>query len=204
MFLETRAARISYVAGLTLVLTGLGFWAAVEVGLPISTRADAAMSDAPFAKSAKFAELEDVRFSLLAQERADSDRVRSFAAEMLAENSQASEDLNRAAWRENLSLPGNLAAKDEATYKRLSIMDAAQFDKAYMQEMVQELIADVQVYRREASKGNDEVIRSYALETLPVLEKHLKEARAVLKKVAPADRKPWTGHAARFSSSQGR
>jgi putative membrane protein len=189
MFLETRAARISYVAGLTLVLTGLGFWAAIEVGLPTSTRADAAMSDAPFARNAKFAELEDVRFSLLAQDKADSDRVRNFAAEMLADHTQASQDLNRAAWRENVSLPTNLEAKAETAYQRLSILDAMQFDKTYMEEMAQELGDDLQVYRREASRGNDGVMRSYALRMLPVLERHFREAKTVLKKVAPTGRK---------------
>jgi putative membrane protein len=189
MFLETRAARVSYVAGLTLVLTGLGFWAALEVGLPTSTRADAAMSDAPFARNAKLAELEDVRFSLLAQGKAASDRVRNFAAEILAQQTQASEDLNRAAWRENISLPTNLAAKDEAVYEQMSALDAPQFDKSYMQEMVRELIDDVQVYRREASRGNDEVVRGYALRTLPVLETNLKQAKSVLKKIAPVSRK---------------
>jgi putative membrane protein len=189
MFLETRVARICYVAGLTLVLIGLGFWAAVDVGLPTSTKAAAAMSDAPFARNAKFAELQDVRFSLLAQDKADSNRVRDFAGEMLADRTQASEDLNRAAWHENVSLPTNLAARDEATYERLSMLDAAQFDKTYMQEMVRELADDLEVYHREASSGNDEVMRSYALRTLPALEKHFKEANTVLKKVAPAGRK---------------
>jgi putative membrane protein len=189
MFLETRAARMSYVAGLTVVLTALGFWAAVEIGLPTSTVANAAMSDEPFAKSAKFAELEDVRFSLLAQDKAGSDRVRNFAADMLAAHRQASEDLNRAAWRENVSLPTSLAAKDQATYERLAMLDAAQFDRKYIEDMEQELADDLQVYRHEASNGNDEVMRSYALRTLPVLERHLKEAKTVLKKVAPVGRK---------------
>jgi hypothetical protein len=54
---------------------------------------------------------------------------------------------------------------------------------------VRELAGDLQVYRHEASNGNDEVMRSYALQTLPTLEKHLQEARTVLKKVAPTGRK---------------
>jgi putative membrane protein len=185
MFLETRAARISYVAGLTVVLTALGFWAAVEVGLPTSTVASAAMSDAPFAKTAKFAELGDVRFSLLAQDKAGSDPIRNFAAAILADYTQASEDLKRAAWRENIALPANLAAKDQAAFERLTKLEAAEFDKNYMQEMARELTDDLQVYRREASRGNDEAMRSYALRMLPVLEKQLKEARTLLKKLAP-------------------
>jgi putative membrane protein len=184
-FLETRAGRIAYVAGLTLVLTGLGFWAAVKIGVPASTTANAAMTDAPFAKSAELAALEDQKFAQLAQDKANSDLVRTFAAQILAD-SQESASLNRAAWKENISLPTSLATKDQAAYERLSMLNGAEFDRSYMRYMVRRLTEDLQVFRHEAANGNDDVVRRFASETIPVIENHLGQARLVLKKVTPA------------------
>jgi putative membrane protein len=184
-FLETRAGRIAYVAGLTLVLTGLGFWAAVKIGVPASTTANAAMTDAPFAKSAELAALENQKFAQLAQNKANSDAVRNFATQILAD-SQESASLNRAAWKENISLPTSLATKDQAAYERLSMLNGAEFDRSYMRCMVRSLTEDLQVFRHEAANGNDDVVRRFASETIPVIENHLGQARLVLKKVTPA------------------
>lgn len=184
-FLETRAGRIAYVAGLTLVLTGLGFWAAVKIGVPTSTLADAAMTDAPFAKSAELSALENQKFAQLAQEKASSDRVRNFAAQMLADHAAESGSLQHAAWKENISLPTSLATRDQAAYERLSMLNGSEFDRDYMRYMVRSLTDNLQVFRHEAASGNDDVVRRFASQTIPVIENHLSQARLVLKKVEP-------------------
>lgn len=184
-FLETRAGRIAYVAGLTLVLTGLGFWAAVEIGVPTSTLANAAMTDAPFARSAQLAALENQKFAHLAQDKAKSDVVRNFASQVLADQPQEMNSLQRTAWKENISLPNDLATKDQATYERLSMLSGAEFDRSYMRHMVRSWTDDLQVFRHEAANGNDEVVRQFASETIPAIENHLSQARLVLKKITP-------------------
>lgn len=185
-FLETRAGRIAYVAGLTLVLTGLGFWAAVKIGVPASTLANAAMTDAPFAKSAQLAALENQKFAQLAQDKAKSDLVRNFASQVLADQPQETNRLHRTAWKENISLPTDLATKDQAAYERLSMLNGTEFDGSYMRYMVRSLTDDLQVFRHEAANGNDDVVRRFASETIPAIENHLSQARLVLKKVTPA------------------
>jgi putative membrane protein len=189
-FLETRAGRISYVAGLTLVLTALGFWAAVEIGSPTSTIAEAAMTDAPFARNAALGEIESVRFAHLAAEKTQSDVIREFAAEVEADHRQTSDGLNRAAFKKNISLPTELANRDQAVYDRLSALTGAQFDRAYMQEMVRDFQGDLTVYRREAAAGNDDLIRNYASKNIPLLEKNLDAAKHLSKILSAAESKP--------------
>jgi predicted outer membrane protein len=186
-FLQTRAGRITYVAGLTLVLTALGFWAAVQVGVPTSTLADAAMTDAPFAKNAELVALGNQKFARLAQDKADSDTVRNFASQVLADHAQESDGLQHAAWKENISLPTRLATKDQAAYERLSMLNGSEFDRSYMRYMVRSLTDGLQVFRHEAANGNDQVVRRFASETIPTIENHLNQARLALKKVTPAD-----------------
>lgn len=185
-FLETRAGRIGYVAGLTLILTALGFWAAVEVGIPTSTIANAAVTDAPFAREAELAALQDLQFAQLAQDKAGSDPVRTFAAQVLADQGHAADTLKRAAWKENISLPTSLDGRDQAAYERLSVLHGPDFDRGYMRYTVRCLTDDLQVFRHEATNGHDEVVRGFASETIPLIEDHLSQARLVLKKVAPA------------------
>lgn len=202
-FLQTRAGRVTYVAGLTLVLTALGFWAAVEVGVPTSTLADAAMTDAPFAKNAELVALGNEKFARLAQDKANSDSVRNFASQALADHAQESDRLQRAAWKENISLPTSLATKDQAAYERLSMLNGSEFDKNYMRYMVRSLTDDLQVFRHEAANGNDHVVRRFASETIPTIENHLNQARLVLQKVTPADgRKAVNGAAVPMRKSQ--
>jgi len=185
-FLETRTGRIAYVAGLTLVLTGLGFWAAVKIGVPTSTLADAAMTDAPFAKSAELTALENQKFAELAQNKTNNDMVRNFASQMLADHPQEANTLHHAAWKENISLPTGLATRDQAAYERLFALNGSEFDKTYMRYTVRSLTDDLQVFRHEAANGNDDVVRRFASQTIPVIENHLNQARLVLKKVTPA------------------
>lgn len=189
MFLETRTGRISYVAGLTLILTGLGFWAAVEIGLPTSTLADAALTDAPFAKSAGLAELHTLKFSLLAQDKAKSDAVRNLASQILADQTLTSAELKRTAFKENISLPTDLAARDQAAYDHLSALDDLEFDKTYVRTMVRELSDDLQAFRREAASGNDNLVRRFAAKAIPAIENHMDQARTVLKTFAAPSRR---------------
>jgi putative membrane protein len=189
MFFETRAGRIAYVASLTLVFTGLGFWAAVEVDLPKSTLAEAALSDAPFAKKAELVELQTLKLAQLAQDKAKSELVRNFASQLLADRPEEADQLSKAAWKENISLPNSLATRDEAAYERIYMLNGPEFDKAYMQQTVRTLTDTLQTFRREAATGNDEVVRRFAAETIPVLENHLNEARLVMKKLAAPSKK---------------
>jgi len=181
---ESRAGRIGYVAGLTLVLTGLGFWAAVEIGLPTSTLAEAALTDAPFAKNAELVDLRSLKFAQLAQDKAASDAVRNLAAQILADQTLTSGELKQAAFRENISLPTGLDPRQQAAYDRLSTLSGREFDSAYAHAVVRQLTDDLQVFRHEAASGNDDVIRRFANKAIPVVENHLTEARTVLKKVA--------------------
>jgi putative membrane protein len=199
-FLETRAGRVSYVAGLTLVLTALGFWAAVEIGSPTSTIAEAAMTDAPFARNAALGEMESIRFAHLAAQKTESDAIREFAAELEADHKQATDGLNHAAFKKNISLPTDLANRDQLVYDRLSSLSGTQFDRAYMQEMVRDFQGDLQVYRREAASGNDDLIRNYASKNIPLLEKNLDAAKRLSKVLSASETKPANSARARRTS----
>ena len=202
MQLETTTAKISYVAGLTLLLTTLGCW--VVLGLrgssPLLSTAEAAMKDETFAKVAARGGLAEIKLGKLAMDQGSSEAVKAFGTRMVAEHTKAGDKLKEAAKEEQIGLPTDISARDQAAYDRLSKLSGADFDQAYAQDMVKDHQQDLRDFQREANHGNDDVIRGFASETVPIIQQHLDQAKEMMKAVSP----PSTGHTNRTPSRQAR
>jgi len=121
----------------------------------------------------------------LAEDKASSKAVKDLAQRMVDDHTKVDDKLKAAASKDNISIPAQLNAKDQATYVRLSQLSGAAFDRAYARDMVRDHEADLAEFRREANDGKDASIKSFAARTLPTLEDHLKEARQALQFVSP-------------------
>ena len=143
------------------------------------------MSDSDFAKAAAEGGFAEVRFGGLAEDKASSKAVKDLAQRMVDDHTKVDDKLKAAASKDNISIPAQLNAKDQATYVRLSQLSGAAFDRAYARDMVRDHEADLAEFRREANDGKDASIKSFAAQTLPTLEDHLKEARQALQFVSP-------------------
>jgi putative membrane protein len=187
MLLESTTAKIAYVSGLTLFLTSLGCWAVLghSESSPLSSEAQAAMTDLAFAKDAARLGLAEIKLGKLAEDNGSSEAVKTFGTRMVAEHAKAGDQLKEAAALEHITLPTDLAAKDQATYDRLSKLSGADFDRAYAQDMVKDHQQDLQAFEREANRGNDAAIRGFASETVPMIQQHLEQAKEMLKTIFP-------------------
>ena len=143
------------------------------------------MSDSDFAKAAAEGGFAEVRFGGLAEDKASSKAVKDLAQRMVDDHTKVDDKLKAAASKDNISIPAQLNAKDQAMYVRLSQLSGAAFDRAYARDMVRDHEADLAEFRREANDGKDASIKSFAAQTLPTLEDHLKEARQALQSVSP-------------------
>jgi putative membrane protein len=187
MLLETTAAKIAYVSGVTVFLTSLGCWAVLghQDSSPASSKAQTAITDQAFAKDAARGGLAEIKLGKLAQDNGSSEGVKAFGTRMVAEHTQAGDKLKEAAAQEHIALPADLAAKDEATCDRLSKLRGADFDRAYAQDMVKDHEQDLRDFQREANRGNDDLIRAFAAQTVPMIQQHLEQAKEILKTVSP-------------------
>jgi putative membrane protein len=61
---------------------------------------------------------------------------------------------------------------------KMQKLSGAQFDRAYMDDMVADHKQDVAEFKKEASSGKDNEVKSFATKTLPTLEDHLKMAES--------------------------
>jgi putative membrane protein len=145
------------------------------------------MSDPAFARAAAEGSFAEVKLGRLAEEKASSQVVKDFAKRMVTDHTKADDDLKAAASKDKLSIsiPTQLDARDQATYDRLSKFSGSRFDRAYARDMVRDHVTDVAAFRHEANDGKDASIKSFASQTLPTLEDHLKDARTMLHDVSP-------------------
>ena len=134
-------------------------------------------SDTDFAKEAAEGGMAEVKFGQLAQDKGASDAVKQFGKRMVDEHSQANDKLRAVAEQENLKLPSALDKHNQSAYDKLSKLSGEAFDRAYARDMVKDHENDVQAFEQEARNGRDSPIKSFASETLPTLEDHLKMAR---------------------------
>jgi putative membrane protein len=72
---------------------------------------------------------------------------------------------------------------DQKTYDRLSKLSGADFDKAYMTDMLKDHEKDVAMFEKEANSGKDADVKAWATSTLPTLRDHLQLARDTAPKV---------------------
>jgi putative membrane protein len=116
----------------------------------------------------------------LAQQKASSAQVKEYAQMLQKDHGAANAKLKSIAG-ESGAANNEPALKPAHTQlqQRLSKLEGAAFDKAYMAEMVKEHEKDVQKYQQASTSLQHAGLKSYATETLPTLKQHLDHARKV-------------------------
>jgi putative membrane protein len=189
-FLETKTGKAIYVACVTVTFSAVGSWAVLahQDSPSTTSRTTAAknrplLGDAHFAKEAAQGGMAEVKLGQLAEEKGSNDTVKTFGRRMVDDHSKAGDKLKEVASRESITLPTDISAKDQATYDRLAKLHGTAFDRAYARDMVKDHEADVAAFQREANGGKDDSLKSFASETLPTLQDHLKQAKEMMKTV---------------------
>src|SRR5690554_4613679 len=135
--------------------------------------------DADFAVKAADSGLAEVNASEVAQEKAQDQRVKDFAAMMIQDHTKANEELKTLAANKNITLP---TAPGEPHLKNIADLNSytgADFDREYMDLMVDDHQKAVSLFEDAAEDAEDAEIRAFAAKTLPSLEKHLEHAKTI-------------------------
>src|SRR5262245_54301690 len=150
-------------------------------GARMSTKAAPGKSAAApqqFIKDAAAGGMAEVKLGELAEQNAHSDAVKSFGKRMRDDHSKANSELEDLAAKKNVALPNGIDAKSKATYDRLSKLKGTEFDRAYMNAMLQDHRHDVAEFQ-SAAKSSDPDVQAFASKTLPTLQSHLDEAQQI-------------------------
>jgi putative membrane protein len=131
-------------------------------------------------KEAAAGNLAEVQLGQLAQQHAASDAVKQFGKRMETDHQKALDELKQLASQKGVALPTALDRSHQALYDRLSKLNGADFDRAYMKEMVKEHDKDVKAFQKEANSGKDADLKAWASQTLATIKEHQDQAKQTL------------------------
>jgi putative membrane protein len=114
-----------------------------------------------------------------AAEKSNNPQVKAFGQQMITDHSKANDNLKPIADSAHVPWPTQLTAEPKTVYDRLSKLSGSQFDKLYVQTMVQDHQKDVGEYRTESTKVKDPQLKTYVTQTLPVVEQHLNHIKRI-------------------------
>lgn len=134
--------------------------------------------DSEFAVEAADGGMLEVQLGKLAQTNASSAEVKKFAQMMADDHGKANDELKALAQQKNITLPTSLSEKHQKKYADLAEKRGADFDRDYMDFMVSYHKDDIDAFEKQADKGNDPDLKSWAAGKLPALRSHLEMARA--------------------------
>ena len=148
--------------------------------------AELAAQDLEFAQKAAEGGVMEVELGELAQGQAKDEQVVQFGERMVQDHGQANEKLRAIAEQKGIQLPQDLPEDAQQKNDELQQLSDAEFDQAYMDEMVKDHEKDIGLFEQQAESGEDPDLRAFAEETLPTLREHLELAREVQSQVTAA------------------
>jgi putative membrane protein len=141
---------------------------------------DISISDKRFLKNAAKAGTFEVEGSKLAIKKSKDAEVLKFAKMMTEDHSQAELKLKDLAAKRKVELPKEPSLIQQAKLKYLETRDGVKFDKSYSTHIVVSAHEQaVELFEDAAEDAQDKDIRKFAADTLPILKKHLEEAKKI-------------------------
>lgn len=133
--------------------------------------------DTTFATKAAQAGIAEVAAGDLARTKATNEDVKGFAEKMVRDHTAANAELHDAAAKSSVVLPTEASIQQKAAAERLSTFSGAEFDHAYVEQMVKDHTEAVELFRTEVAGGKDANLKAFAQKTLPTIEMHLEMAK---------------------------
>lgn len=135
--------------------------------------------DQNFIKEVASGGLMEVEMGKYAQQNAMNPRVKNFGAMIVRDHSKANEELKSIANSKNMTLPTTMEDKHREMMSDIQKKTGADFDKAYIKEMVDDHEKDIDKFKKHAENGVDPDLKTFASKTLPILLMHQDSAKKI-------------------------
>jgi putative membrane protein len=136
-------------------------------------------ADTQFMTRAAMMDMAEIQTGRLAVSQGASESVRQFGQRMIDDHTRTSQQLMQMASAAGFMPPQTLDAKHQAAAAKLSRLTGAEFDRAYMKQMVKDHQEAVSLYQRQSTRGSMPDLRAFASATLPALQEHLSMTRSM-------------------------
>jgi putative membrane protein len=143
-----------------------------------------ARADRSFLENAAQGGHAEIEGSKLAQQKASSADVKSFASRMITDHTKVGEELTKLASSKGYTPPTEPSVMQKTELKALSALSGSKFDKMYSSRIgVAAHESTVKMFKEAADRAQDPDIKAFAAKHVPDLEQHLQMARDLNKKV---------------------
>ena len=125
----------------------------------------------------------EVELGKMASTKSQNAEVKKFAEMMVTDHSKGNDELKALAAKKNVALPARPIAKHQSVIDKLQGMSGAEFDKAYVEDMIKDHEKDVAKFEKQSQNNPDADVKAFAAKTLPTLKKHLADIKAIQAKM---------------------
>jgi putative membrane protein len=129
---------------------------------------------------------DEIALAKLAAEKATNPDVRNFAQKLVDDHTAMGTELTDLAGQKNVKLD-NDNDKDRA-YKRLSKKSGDEFDREFVEHMIDEHENDIKMFEKESTNAKDSELREFASKNLAHLREHLAMAQNLRSSTVPTGR----------------
>jgi len=137
----------------------------------------AGVTDKDFMNEAAVGGMAEVELGKLASAKAQNADVKKFAQMMVTDHTKANGELKTLASSKSVTLPTELDAEHKSTMTEMQGLSGAEFDKAYVADMLADHEKDVKAFQAQAMSSTDPDVKAFAAKTLPTLQAHLEAVR---------------------------
>jgi putative membrane protein len=171
--MKTKIRVVSHLFVLAFVTGAITLTGSVRAADTTPTGAGSSLSekDKTFMKKAAKGGMMEVSMGQVAEQKAQSEDVKSFGKRMVTDHSKANDELKSIASKKGVELPTK-----EHTSKWTS-------DKAYVDMMVKDHEKDLAEFKEEASGGSDPDVKKFADDTAKVIQEHLDQIKEIQSKL---------------------
>lgn len=135
--------------------------------------------DAMLVQQAGETGIADAELSRIAVDHAQSAGVRRFAEELVREHERSNRELAMIAAHENISVPKEISDTHAHLRTQLAVLHGADFDRAYLDAMRDDHRRLADLLRSSRATVSTQELRTWITLTLPVVQDHLRETRAI-------------------------
>jgi putative membrane protein len=129
--------------------------------------------DAKFAVAAANGGMAEVELGQLAQQKAVNAKVKDFGGMMVTDHTKANDEMKALASAKGITLPVAIDTDEQKVKDDLSAKTGADFDKAYVDNMIDDHKKDIKEFEDAAKNCKDADLKAFAVKTLPTLKMHL-------------------------------
>jgi putative membrane protein len=143
----------------------------------------AAQPDTEFLRKASSINSLEVDVAKLAKDQTQNDSVRAFAEVLAKDHADAKDRLKDLTETMKVDFPKEVLAEHKAIVDRLKTIKGPQFDREFINTMVDGHEQAIDLFQQEATSGKNAQLKAYAQSLLPTLKSHLDMAKDLQKKI---------------------